>query len=112
VTSARRGRPSLKALLSVSEAAALLGVHPSTLYRAINRGDAPVNVVPVGKRYRVPRVSVERLLGSEVADPTEGFDLDRNTYKCPSCGESLPVGATFARRARCSAARGSAHTDH
>jgi excisionase family DNA binding protein len=52
----------LPALLSVSQAARLLGVGRSTLYNGVRSGVSDVQVVRVGKQWRVPRVAVERLL--------------------------------------------------
>lgn len=48
------------ATMGVPEAAALLGVSRSTLYRAIDRGD--VVAIRIGRCTQVPRHVVERLL--------------------------------------------------
>jgi excisionase family DNA binding protein len=56
---------SPKPLLSVEEAAILLGETRSTLYRAIKAGNFPVPVHRVGCRIRIPRRSVERSLDGE-----------------------------------------------
>jgi len=56
------GRP--KALLSVDEAAAMLGQSRSSLYRAINHGDAPFPVYKIGT-FRIPALAIERLLNGE-----------------------------------------------
>ncbi|MGA3148083.1 MAG: helix-turn-helix domain-containing protein [Acidimicrobiales bacterium] len=50
------------ALLSVGEAAALLGIDRATCYRAIRNRTFPVPVVRLGGRIRIPRRAVERLL--------------------------------------------------
>jgi excisionase family DNA binding protein len=51
-----------KSLLSVEEAATLLGVTRDTVYRSIRAGTFPLPVYLIGKRMRIPRASVERLL--------------------------------------------------
>ena len=56
--------PSSPDLLSLSEAATLLGVHPATLRRWADQGDILVMVTPGGHR-RFPRTEVERLMGVE-----------------------------------------------
>jgi excisionase family DNA binding protein len=53
-------------LLSLSDAAALLGVHPVTLRRWADQGDVLVMVTPGGHR-RFPRTEIERLMGVEAA---------------------------------------------
>lgn len=55
-----------RALLSVEQAAALLGVTRDTVYRAIKAKTLPVPVYVIGKRMRIPRRAVERLLAGEV----------------------------------------------
>ena len=62
---ATEGRGS-RALLSVEQAAALLGVTRDTVYRAIKAKTLPVPVYVIGKRMRIPRRAVERLLEGEV----------------------------------------------
>jgi excisionase family DNA binding protein len=56
---------SAPALLSVREAAWLLGVGKSTLYRAIEQGNCPLPCVVLGKQIRIARVAVERLLAGD-----------------------------------------------
>jgi excisionase family DNA binding protein len=57
-----------KALLSVEEAAAMLGVTRDTIYRAIKAKTLPVPVYVIGQRMRIPRLAIERLL--EGTDPS------------------------------------------
>jgi excisionase family DNA binding protein len=61
-----RGRPKVslatKPLLSVEEAAILLGETRSTLYRAVKDGTLPLPVYTIGRRLRIPRRAVERLV--------------------------------------------------
>ena len=57
-------RPALSDLLSLKEAATLLGVHPATLRRWADQGDVLVMVTPGGHR-RFPRTEIERLTGVE-----------------------------------------------
>jgi excisionase family DNA binding protein len=52
------GRP----LLSVDEAAVLLGCNRSSVYRSIGRGDFPLPVFRINGRLRITRASVERLI--------------------------------------------------
>jgi excisionase family DNA binding protein len=56
------GRP--KALLSVDEAAEMLGQSRSSLYRAIHAGDTPFPVYKIGT-FRIPALAIERLLNGE-----------------------------------------------
>lgn len=60
----RRERASIgsKPLLSVDEAALLMGETRSTLYRAIRAGTLPLPVHLIGRRLKIPRRAVERLL--------------------------------------------------
>ncbi len=51
-----------KPLLSIEEAANLLGESRSTLYRAIASGRFPLPVYAIGGRMRIPRRAVERLI--------------------------------------------------
>lgn len=57
-------------LLSLGEAAALLGVHPATLRRWADQGDVLVMVTPGGHR-RFPRTEIERLKGVEAQGADE-----------------------------------------
>lgn len=60
----------MKAGLSVSEAAAMLGCGKDLLYRNVNRETASIdvgwtklNLIVIGQRIIVPRAEVERALG-------------------------------------------------
>lgn len=55
-----------KALLSVTEAAELLGVDRATLYRAIQEGIAPLPVVRIRHQMRIPRRAIERLTDGDL----------------------------------------------
>jgi excisionase family DNA binding protein len=55
-----------KPLLSVEDAAILLGQSRSSIYRAIERGDLPLPVFTINGRLRIARRSVERLLAGEL----------------------------------------------
>ena len=57
--------PNLKPLLSVDEAAVLLGASRASLYRSIERGDLPLPVFKINGRLRIARRAVERLLAGE-----------------------------------------------
>ncbi len=93
------------ALLSISQAARLLGVGRSTLYEGIRVGTSVVPVVRVGKQWRVPRAAVERLLegrlpGYEASATPPAAPSARPSECCRSCGALVT-----ARAARtCSAA--------
>lgn len=58
---------STKPLLSVEDAAVLLGQSRSSIYRAIDRGDLPLPVFTINGRLRIPRRAVERLLDGDVS---------------------------------------------
>lgn len=76
-----RSNPTLKSpkpLLSVEEAALLLGETRSTLYRAIKAGDFPLPIFKIGRRIRIPRRSVERLLAGLPLTPPEESHVDRS----------------------------------
>jgi len=89
----RTGTARERPLLTIPELADLVGMHPSTLYRAITRGDFPVPIVRFGDRIRVPRVAVERLLYGEDTRAARPGSSDGEE-------ESRP---TRRRRAACSA---------
>lgn len=63
--------PGSRALLSVEQAATLLGVTRDTVYRAIKAKTLPVPVYVIGKRMRIPRRAVERLLEGDARVPNE-----------------------------------------
>lgn len=59
-------------LVSVEEAAEILGQSRSSLYRAIERDDVPVPVFTINGRYRIARRSLERLIAGDLhAETTE-----------------------------------------
>jgi excisionase family DNA binding protein len=51
-----------KPLLSIEEAAEVLGISRSSLYRSIQRGDLPLPLFRINGRYRVARRAVEALV--------------------------------------------------
>lgn len=55
-----------KPLLSVDEAAILLGLSRSSLYRSLQRGDLPLPVCTINGRHRIPHRAVERLLAGDL----------------------------------------------
>lgn len=55
-----------KPLISVEEAAELLGQSRSSLYRSIARGDLPLPLVKINGRNRIPRVAVDRLAAGDL----------------------------------------------
>ena len=52
-------------VLSVDEAAAVLKVSPSTVWKSIKCGD--IRSIRLGSRVLVPRSEIERLVGEKVA---------------------------------------------
>ena len=92
-TQRARRTAGLPLLLTVGEAARLLGVGRSTLYAAIGSGQSSVPVVRVGRQWRVPLAAVERildgddLLGVRVAVHDEIHDVAMPPAVCASCGE-------------------------
>ena len=52
-------------MLEVPPVAAVLRISKSYFYELIQRGEAPVRVVKVGTRYRVPRTALLALLEDE-----------------------------------------------
>ena len=53
------------ATVDVATAAIILGVNKSTIYRAIERGDAPFPFIRVGDRILIPREALDRILRGE-----------------------------------------------
>jgi excisionase family DNA binding protein len=53
-----------KPLLSIEEAAEILGVGRSSLYRSIQRGDLPLPLFRINGRYWVAQRAVEVLIGA------------------------------------------------
>lgn len=104
-----------KALLSVDEAAILLGITRSTAYRAIATDTFPVPIIRVGGRWRVSREALCRLLDGEAPvtgqyststnprnETTTGAELvpwprertQSESVICPACGS---LGSESAR---------------
>jgi excisionase family DNA binding protein len=52
-------------MLDIPPVAAVLRISKSYFYELIKRGEAPVRVVRVGSRYRVPRSALLALLGAD-----------------------------------------------
>jgi excisionase family DNA binding protein len=50
-------------VVSVEEAADLLGIGRNSAYHAIKEGRFPVRVIQLGARYLIPRAELEELLG-------------------------------------------------
>lgn len=95
-TNRPRRSAGLPPLLSVGEAARLLGAGRSTLYAAIHSGHSSVPVVRVGRQWRVPLAAVERILeGIEVAGSGIGRHDEIQEVAgsppttCASCGAAV-----------------------
>jgi excisionase family DNA binding protein len=54
----------LPAVLTVPQAAAVLGIGRSHAYQAVKSGDWPTSVIRVGRCIRIPAAEVLRLLGT------------------------------------------------
>ena len=95
-----------KPLLTVSQAAVLLGSDRSTLYKAIADDRFPLPVVRLNRQILIPRVAVERLLGG-LFDQEAAVGTSSASSCCPSCGASVePPSSSLSRtRPTCSAAR-------
>ena len=55
-----------KPLVTVNEAAMMLGVSGSTLYRSIERGDFPVQAYSINGTRRIPRVAILKMIAGEL----------------------------------------------
>ena len=51
-----------RAVLTMTEAAQVLGIDRSTAYELHKRGEFPVRVLTIGRRLKVPRVALDRYL--------------------------------------------------
>lgn len=91
MSSQRRTTAGAKPLLSVSEAALLLGMDRSTLYRAIRNGDVEdLPTARVGRRMRIPRRAVERLVAGQAGDSAmDTVPIVPITGRCPTCGSDM-----------------------
>jgi len=131
-TTMTRSRPQngfgAKVLLSVDEAAILLGITRSTAYRAIATDTFPVPIIKVGGRWRVSREALRRILDGEApgayqpackqnsqitltrakSDLQTREPAQSESVVCPACG--FPISASIgvpspSSRPICSAAR-------
>jgi excisionase family DNA binding protein len=85
--------PSSADLLTLSDAAAILGVHPATLRRWADQGDVLVMVTPGGHR-RFPRSEIERLKGIESHAEDEALVANHHVSRALSrTREHLPEQA-------------------
>jgi excisionase family DNA binding protein len=84
---------SPKPLLSVEEAAVLLGETRSTLYRSIKAGTFPLPIFRIGQRIRIPRRSVERLLAGLPLTPPEDASPARSHPSMWLTDQLDPAGA-------------------
>lgn len=72
-----------KKLLSVDEAAILLGITRSTAYRAINNGTFPVQVIKLGGRLRISRAALDRVLDGDAS--TNVTVTEETQFSSDSC---------------------------
>jgi excisionase family DNA binding protein len=94
------------ALVTVTQAAQILGISRSTLYAGIRTGSSAVRPVRVGKQWLVPRAALERLIQGRVSgavEPARGNVefAGQGQSPCPLCG----VPSAASTRRTCSAAR-------
>lgn len=59
-------------MLTVSQAADMLGLSPATIRRAIDKGELPGFRVPGSKHRRIPRAVVEEIVAKMGASATKG----------------------------------------
>lgn len=52
-------------VLSVTEAAEVLGIHRDTAYRLIAAGEFPVRTLRIGRQIRVPSVALDAYLSGD-----------------------------------------------
>ena len=126
--SKRGGGLGTKALVSIDEAAILIGISRSTAYRAIATNSFPVPIIRVGGRWRISRQALRRLLdgdepaagqyststnplnvtatGAEI-DPQIRESTQSDSTLCGTCGSprSTSVAVPFSSRPICLAAR-------
>lgn len=55
------------AVYSIPQAAAVLGMDPSTLYGWIRSGDCPLRVLTISRRLKIARVELDRYLAGDRA---------------------------------------------
>ena len=101
---------SRKPLLSIDEAAVLLGESRSTIYRSLKRGDLPLPVFTINGRHRIPRRAVERLL--EGSDPCADLiaRMTSQTSGPPARAARRPVGPARKTIPGCSVIRKASST--
>ena len=87
-----------KTLLSIDEAAILLGITRSTAYRAIHNGTFPVPVIKLGGRLRISRAALDRVLsGDELTDNNIAGKGHSSPSICITCGVGLPASPDSSR---------------
>ncbi len=79
-------RRAPSSLVTVAEAARMLGIGRSTLYASLKRGDCQLRPVVVCKQVRLPRMAVEDLIAGyrtpEPAPKLEETDRTRAAMLC------------------------------
>ena len=94
-------QPPVVGLLTVAQAAAVLGIDPSTAYGLIRRHDFPVPVIKIGARWKVPAAPLEQLVAGAIPpghypapDATSQGDGRAVTPTSGIAGTAPLVGAT------------------
>jgi excisionase family DNA binding protein len=84
-------RQQSDALLTIPQLASMVGLHASTLYRSLDRGEFPLPLIKLGGRIRVSRAAAERLIqGAAPPVPiTTVGTLAGPVIYCPSCKARL-----------------------
>lgn len=85
-------------LLSVEEAAELLGQSRSSLYRAIERGDLPFPVFTINGRYRIALRSVELVIAGDLGGTNPAGTTGHGDRELPGGGATPGGGWSHAAR--------------
>jgi predicted DNA-binding transcriptional regulator AlpA len=86
-------------LLTIPQLASMAGLHASTLYRSLERGDFPLPLIRLGSRVRVSRAAAERLIhgAPSPAPPAPVAAVAKSTESppyCAACGTRLKEPVT------------------
>ncbi|MFC2033803.1 helix-turn-helix domain-containing protein [Chloroflexota bacterium] len=67
-----KGKENHKVILTVDEAAQLLGLARNSAYQGVLRGEIPS--IRIGRRILIPRIALERML-NQAGDESKGTGL-------------------------------------
>jgi excisionase family DNA binding protein len=88
---ARSGSIHGRPLLTVTQAAVLLGTDRSTLYKAIGDNRFPLPVIRLNRQILIPRAALDRLISGELDYDAGGAASEGD--RCPTCGTSIEPSA-------------------